>query len=121
MQVLSDEWFEAVDEALADHPVDPSVRVVVAQVVSGTPDGGTLHYRLVVADGRARLVRGEQPPADVTLHTGWTTAQRIATGDIAASLAFLQGEIRIGGDTDALMTHAELIAEVGRITGSVGR
>ena len=121
MEVLSDEWFEAVDDALRDHPVDPSVSVVIAQVVTDAPGGAIRQHRLVVADGRARFVRGDEPPADVTLTSSWATAQGIASGDLSASHAFLQGEIRVGGNTDALMAHAALLADVSRITGSVGR
>jgi predicted lipid carrier protein YhbT len=129
MQVLSNEWLVAVDAALASIEVDPDRHVVIGQEVTDaptelvSPGGGqsttTLRYRLVVGGGRARLVVGDEPPADVTITTPWPLALEIASGASSAQHAFLRGDLRIGGDPRLLIEHAEVAAAVSRVAAGI--
>ncbi len=120
MQVLTDEWFAAVDAALGSLDVDPERAVVIGQEITDAPSdvepSGTLRYRLVIGGGRARIVRGDEPAADVTISTPWPLAVAIAEGTTSAQHAFLQGELRIGGDPQMLIAHADVAAAVSRVT-----
>lgn len=103
---LSSEWFDAVrlhasdDEpgnARPDHH-SPD-RLLLEQVVTGTPDG-TVRYVVVVEKGSARLLQPGAPDqaADLILTTDWDTAAAIAKGELATQAALMQGRLRVRGN-----------------------
>jgi hypothetical protein len=74
----------------------------VTQVVSGGPEGEVV-YHLQVADGRARFGAGSAEPEHVRMEQSWDTAVAVATGDLNAQEAFVNGHIRLFGDQQRLI------------------
>lgn len=106
VRYLSLDWIEeltsvvAQDERLqklaADH------RIGVTQVVSGGPEGDVT-YHLQVGDGDARFGSGAADPEDVRMEQSWETAVAVATGELNAQDAFVNGHIRLFGDQQKLL------------------
>lgn len=77
-------------------------RIGVTQVVSGGPEGDVT-YHLQVGDGDARFGPGPADPEDVRMEQSWDTAVAVATGDLNAQDAFVNGHIRLYGDQQKLL------------------
>lgn len=107
---LTDEWVELLDRAARQAQVSPDADVVVQQVI----DGGDheIAYAVRVRDGRVRVVAGHHADADVVFHQDRATAEAIAQGRLSAQMAFLAGDLRIGGDIQALIERARVLTGV---------
>lgn len=97
-----DELAQAVDadadlQRLAGHH-----RIGVTQVVTGGPEGDVT-YHLQVDDGDARFGAGRAEPEDVRMEQAWDTAVAVATGQLNAQDAFVNGHIRLFGDQQKLL------------------
>jgi hypothetical protein len=117
VRYLSSEWFDAVGEALADDPGLPTatagLHLTLQQTVTDAPDApdGETCWHLVLDDG-VRLVRGPVEHADLRFTTSYPTAAAIAAGELGAPIAFIRGELRVGGDLTLLTTHQRPLAAV---------
>ena len=60
-------------------------------------------YHLQVVDGRARFGAGAAEPEHVRMEQSWDTAVAVATGDLNAQEAFVNGHIRLFGDQQRLI------------------
>ena len=114
---LSNEWIEALDRAAQHAQVDPSLSLVLQQVVTG-PEG-TVTYHVSFDGGRVRVLPGPAPDPTVTFTLDRDTAEAIAAGGESAQSAFMAGRLRLGGDVtvlldahDALDRLAGLFSEV---------
>jgi alkyl sulfatase BDS1-like metallo-beta-lactamase superfamily hydrolase len=103
---LSDEWFDEVNRAAADHDqllTDAAgVDLTIQQVVTGGPEGD-VRYTVRVRDGKVAMARGDDPTADVTFTEDWDTARQVAAGEVNAPTAFMTGRIRVSGNVAALL------------------
>lgn len=105
---LSDAWFDAMAAATAAAEPPAGLELTVEQrIVDG--DVWTVRF----AAGAAELVRGPADDADISIVTDAATAEGIRTGTISAQRAFLDGQLRIGGDVNALIEHREVLAALG--------
>jgi hypothetical protein len=116
---LTPEWFalvRAAGEPAGAGPPD----VVVAQVVTGGPDGD-VRYRVEVRGARATLVSGANGDADMTFTSDYTTAAAIARGDLSTQAALLEGRIRVSGSPAALSDRHPALgrAETPEATGDL--
>lgn len=116
MRYLSSEWFDAASHALADDPGLPTatagLRLTLQQTVTGVPGAdGDVCWHLVFEDG-VRLVRGPSDAADLRFTTSYPTAAAIAAGELGAPIAFIRGELKVGGDLTLLTTHQRPLAAV---------
>lgn len=119
MKYLSAEWLAAAGHALA---ADPALAGALADVdltfeqhVTDGPDGAVA-WHLTVAGGRVTLTPGPAPaaaPATVRFTTDYATAAAVATGELAAQRAFVEGRLRVGGDLSLLIAHQRGLAAVG--------
>jgi putative sterol carrier protein len=120
---LSDEWVTAVDEALSGldpTTFDPPVSLTIHQTVTGGPNGDC-SYSVWFDGGRAgagRRAPGGTTP-DVSLTCDWDTAVGIATGKDRAQRAFLDGRLRLGGDSRPLVAHAGVLATIDDVLAGV--
>ena len=87
---------EQLRKLAADH------RIGVTQVVSDGPEGDVT-YHLQVGDGVARFGPGAADPEDVRMEQSWETAVAVATGELNAQDAFVNGHIRLFGDQQKLL------------------
>lgn len=117
VQYLSAEWFRAADEAVAGLAPIPSPVTVAVRVVDLPHGRADVPYRLVLGPERVRILADAADPADglngaVTLTMSYGIASAIARGDVGAQRAFLDGEVRLGGDTTTLLGHQTHLAEI---------
>jgi putative sterol carrier protein len=110
-EFLSPEWVAALAEASGGVTAPEGVRLVVQQVVL-EPDGTELSYAVRVADGCVTVEAGRAPDADVTFTQDRATAAAIARGDLAAQVAFLAGDLRVGGDLARVLDGARALADL---------
>lgn len=119
VEYLSPEWFRRADEAVATLAAIPSTVTVAVRVVDLPRNRADVPYRLVLGPDRVRILPIEIDAApsetelgDVTLTMSYEIASAIARGEIGAQRAFLDGEVRLGGDTTALLGHQADLAEI---------
>ena len=72
------------------------------QVVTDGPEGDVT-YHLVVGGGEARFGAGPADPEDVRMEQSWDTAVAVATRELNAQEAFVNGHIRLFGDQQKLI------------------
>ncbi len=106
IRYLSLDWIDALSAEVATsaqmREVAKHHRIGVTQVVSDGPEGDVT-YHLTVGDGEARFGAGPADPEDVKMEQGWDTAVAVATGELNAQEAFINGHIRLYGDQQKLI------------------
>lgn len=106
IRYLSLDWLDALTAAVAaDHTLQHLAAehsIGVTQVVTGGPEGDVT-YHLQVGDGLASFGAGPADPEDVRMQQTWDTAVAVATGELNAQKAFIEGRILLTGDQQRLM------------------
>jgi hypothetical protein len=106
VRYLSLDWLEELGRAVAASPAMARVaadhEIGLTQVVSDGPEGDVT-YHLQVDDGTARFGAGAADPEHVRMEQSWETAVAVATGQLNAQEAFVNGHIRIYGDQQRLL------------------
>lgn len=106
MQYLSDDWIQAANTAVAG--IEPSAEPFsVSYTVTDGPDGDRA-YTLNL--GQPSVVRGADAP--VGLRMTWDVAKAVALGELSAQRAFLDGNMQIQGDAQALVGNDKGMAAV---------
>lgn len=103
------EWIEELAESLGSVTLGSEVAVVLEQRVTGPAEAV---WHIEVAAGRAEVGQGPHPRPTVTLTVDRATAEAIHHGHRSAQRAFLDGDLRIGGDVGALLAARELLAAI---------
>jgi len=121
VQYLSDEWISAVAQEIA---TDATIKVAaadhsvsVSQLVTGTPFGD-VNYHLVCRDGAVGFNKGAAP-SDVVFTQTYATAVGVATGNINAADAFINGHVRVQGDHQRLIDAQPLFAALDAVFARV--
>lgn len=124
VRYLSLDWIEeltnvvARDERLRE--LAGEHRIGVTQLVSGGPEGDVV-YHLQVADGDARFGPGPADPEDVRMEQSWDTAVAVATGELNAQEAFVNGHIRLYGDQQKLLDAQPVFGALDAVFSDVRR
>jgi putative sterol carrier protein len=95
-----------------------SHRIGVTQVVSDGPEGDVT-YHLQVGDGEASFGAGVADPEDVKMEQGWGTAVAVATGEMNAQDAFINGHIRLWGDQQKLLDNQAVFGALDAVFATV--
>lgn len=106
---LSDDWLALADEAMAGLVPVPD-GPAVAVVVTDGPEGDR-SYRLLLGPDRVGI-SPEPEPHGVRMTLAWDDAVAIAEGRSSAQRAFLDGRLRLGGDTSLLLGHQDALAAI---------
>lgn len=113
---LSEEWAQAVTDALNNHPGFKSsvgsADLTIQFKTSDTPQG-EVDYYLATSGGNANLELGEAADPDVTVSQDYETASAISKGDLNTQTAFMTGKIKVSGNLAKLMMHQKAISEWG--------
>ncbi len=116
MRYLSPEWMAAAGRALAEDDellvATSELALTIEQVVTGVPDGGTVRWHITIDHGRITLVDGPADAADLRFSADHPTAAQIASGELAAQRAFVEGRLRVGGDLSLLIRHQRVFATI---------
>lgn len=78
----------------------------------------TAVWHVVIAHGAVTVAAGPDPDADVSVATSREIAEQIASGEGSAQRAFLDGDLRVGGDIAALLENREALARLGALLRS---
>ena len=123
---LSDAWFDGLRGALVDlEGPDSLVGTLQVEVAGGT--GGDVVLHLEFAGGRVTGAGpGPAPDADATVTLTEDDARGVLEGRLDASVAFMQGRLKVVGDMatvlDVLALSSSAAAKtcLGRIAGLTG-
>jgi hypothetical protein len=115
VRYLSPEWMDAVRQALAGdvelQAATAGMTLTIEQVVADGP-AGTVRWHLVIDGGQVALVDGPAERPDLRFSAAYATACQIASGDLGAQRAFVEGRLRVGGDLSVLLRHQRTLASV---------
>ena len=124
VRYLSLEWIDELSRVVAN---DDALRqlardheIGVTQLVSAGPEGDVT-YHLQVADGEARFGPGAAEPEHVRMEQTWDTAVAVATGDLNAQSAFVNGHIRLFGDQQRLLDSQPVFSALDAVFDDVRR
>lgn len=122
IRYLSLDWINALtaEVAASEHMRDVAEHhsIGVTQVVSDGPEGDVT-YHLVVGDGEAAFGAGPADPEHVKMEQSWQTAVDVATGDLNAQEAFINGHIRLFGDQQKLLDSQPVFGALDAVFASV--
>jgi hypothetical protein len=121
---LSPAWLEAVDRAVqadgALRDATAGVHLVVQHVVrGGAGPEGDVCFHVAIDDGSVRVRPGPASSPSVTLTEDRSTAVAVARGERSAQEAFMDGEVRVGGDIGELLAAQAALARLGDVFASV--
>jgi SCP-2 sterol transfer family len=106
VRYLSLDWLDELSHAVAAderlRELAASHEIGLTQVVGDGPEGDVT-YHLQVGDGAARFGPGAADPEHVRMEQSWDTAVTVASGDLNAQEAFVNGRIRLFGDQQRLL------------------
>lgn len=122
IRYLSLDWINALtaEVAMSEHmrEIAEHHRIGVTQVVSDGPEGDVT-YHLTVGDGEATFGAGPADPEDVKMEQSWQTAVDVATGELNAQEAFINGHIRLFGDQQKLLEAQPVFGALDAVFASV--
>lgn len=122
LRYLSLDWINALSAAVEsnDHmrEIAQHHSLGVTQVVSGGPEGDVT-YHLVVRDGAAAFGAGPADPEDVKMQQSWQTAVDVATGELNAQEAFINGHILLFGDQEKLLESQPVFGALDAVFANV--
>jgi putative sterol carrier protein len=105
VRFLSEEWTNAVQDALNDNAAFRSslgtMSARLQQVVTTTD--GEKRYWFTVGDGKVELGPGDLDNADATITQDYDTAVALSKNELTGVAAYMSGKIRISGDMMKLM------------------
>jgi putative sterol carrier protein len=123
VRYLSLEWFRELSAEVAHSETLREVAehhdIAVTQVVSDGPEGDVT-YHLVVGDGSASFGAGPADDEDVRMEQSWSTAVAVATGEMNAQDAFINGHIRLFGSQEKLLENRAVFGALDRVFEAVG-
>lgn len=122
LRYLSLDWINALTAEVAanEHMAEVAEHHVigVTQVVSDGPEGDVT-YHLTVGDGEASFAAGPADPEHVKMEQSWDTAVAVATGELNAQEAFINGHIRLYGDQQKLLDSQPVFGALDAVFASV--
>lgn len=105
MKFLSEEWAQAVTDALNGNEgfrnAARGQQTTIQQVVN-TPDG-EIRYYLRLADGQAEVALGDIDNPEATISQDYDTAVALSKNETTATAAYMSGKIKVSGDLMRLM------------------
>jgi putative sterol carrier protein len=112
VRYLSDEWMERASAAFAEDSrlseATADADLLIQYEVTGGPEGKR-QYGLRIAGGSVTIEQGAHPDAPVSFALTYSTAAAIARGELSAQAAFMQGDLKLGGDVTVLVRQHALI------------
>ena len=101
---LTQEWLDETRKMADGQPERMGASARLQYALSGAPEGGELKYYWVVVDGK--LVEsglGDLEDAEITLTLSHADATLIQKGELDSNAAFMQGRVKVTGNTPKLM------------------
>lgn len=122
IRYLSQEWIDDVSKEVAAsrelQSLGDAYVFGLTQVVTSVP-GGEVTYHLQSGNGAVVFSSGEANPEDVRFTQSFDTAVAIATGELNAQEAFINGHIRFNGNHQCLIDAQQIFALLDEVFTSV--
>ena len=121
-EFLSDAWIAAFDELLRCHPIgaDSATEVSITHTVTGgRPGDRTVEYSVVLSPGGNRVQPGRLVDPTVTFVCDHATAVAVNRGDEQTQAVFLDGRLRVGGNTAALRSARPTLTALGDVAAAL--
>ncbi|MGI8685453.1 MAG: SCP2 sterol-binding domain-containing protein [Acidimicrobiales bacterium] len=101
---LSQEWLDETRKMADGQPERMGASARLQYVLNGAPDGGDVKYYWVIVDGKLlESGLGELDDAEITLTLSHADATLIQKGELDSNAAFMQGRVKVTGNTPKLM------------------
>lgn len=101
---LSQEWLDETRKMAEGQPERMGATARLQYVLTNAPDGGEVRYYWVVVDGKLlESGLGDLDDAEITLTLSHADATLIQKGELDANAAFMQGRVKVAGNTPKLM------------------
>lgn len=123
VEFLSAEWAAAVERALNSSPdfthAAAGNNARLQQVVTETPGGEDTRYYFVLEGGSAQLGLGELVDPDATIIQSYSTAVAINKRELPIVGAFMQGHLKVTGNTMKLLQLGSVVGAMVQAISSV--
>ncbi len=109
-EFLSDEWFSAVTDLMAEHGADaPAHQDMLMNIIVTDSPWGEREMHMGTRDGKGEMAQGQVEGADVTMTTDYATAKEVfVSGNPQAGMqAFMSGKVKVQGDMAKLMAAGQ--------------
>lgn len=100
---LTQEWLDESRELAKDQPERAGASAKMQYVVTGSPDGDIKYYWVLENGKLLESQLGEVADADFTMTSTYEDSVAIAKGTLDANAAFMQGKMKVAGNTGKLM------------------
>jgi putative sterol carrier protein len=100
---LTQEWLDQSRELAKDQPERPGASAKMQYVVSGGPEGDIKYYWVLENGKLLESQLGEIAEPDFTMTSTYDDSVAIAKGTLDANAAFMQGKMKVAGNTGKLM------------------
>jgi putative sterol carrier protein len=101
---LTQEWLDESRELAKDQPERPGASAKMQYVVTGGPEGDIKYYWVLENGKLLESQLGEIADPDFTMTSTYDDSVAIAKGTLDANAAFMQGKMKVAGNTGKLMT-----------------
>lgn len=101
---LSQQWLDETRKMADGQPERMGASARLQYVLSGAPDGGDLKYYWVIVNGKLlESGLGELDDGEIALTLSYADALLIQKGELDSNAAFMQGRVKVSGNTPKLM------------------
>ena len=97
-EILSEDWLNALAEALGGLPVIESATGVVQTEVSGAPSGKVTFHEVYASGRVTELAPGKHAEPDVVLTWKFADYEAAVSGDLSLEVAFMRGQVKVEGN-----------------------
>lgn len=123
VRFLSAEWATAVEHAMNSSSdftkAATGNNARLQQVVTATPEGEDTRYYFVLEEGSAQLGLGELVDPDATITQSYSTAVAINKRELPIVGAFMQGQLKVTGNTMKLLQLGGVVGAMVQAISSV--
>ena len=100
--LLTDEWFESLTRAVPGPPKSAVPDCSIDVTVLRAP-GGDVAWHLTIAGGHVAAAAGSLSDATVAVTLSYDDMVAVVRGELAPSVAFMQGRMKTAGDPGVLL------------------
>ncbi len=123
VKFLSAEWAAAVEQAMNSSPDFTSAaagnNARLQQIVTDSPEGEDTRYYFILDGESAQLGLGELVDPDATITQSYATAVAINKRELPIVGAFMQGQLKVTGNTMKLLQLGGVVGAMVQAIGSV--
>ena len=118
VKFLTDEWVSALDRE-ASAQVSPITDTFVVEYRVQLDSNESFVYQIRFDTDAVTVRTGAPSPPTVVLSTDRRTAHGVATNTLSAQAAFMAGQLRLDGDTMAMVRNHDAFATLDGIFAAV--